>query len=143
VSRVYGSVAAKEDSGRGHQEGARRVAQAFGYTVPCWHIFPPAHYIVNLSSFNPSNRKKSCHPSRKRPTWACHVAIRSSTPTSRRYRSPTGCVFYSISLNALDSLSVLQGEVVVDLGSGGGLDCFLAAQKGALRHGPSQVVTIN
>ena len=42
------------------------------------------------------------------------------------------------SLNAIDLLSDLQGEVVVDLGSGGGLDCFLAAQKGALcHHGPS------
>lgn len=39
------------------------------------------------------------------------------------------CFLRSISLNALDS--ILQGEVVVDLGSGGGLDCFLAAQKGA------------
>ncbi|ELR24531.1 methyltransferase domain containing protein [Acanthamoeba castellanii str. Neff] len=81
VSRVYGSVAAKEDSGRGHQEGARRVAQAFGYTEE------------ELSSIpQEANMGLSCG-------------------------------------NSVKYANLKEGEVVVDLGSGGGLDCFLAAQK--------------
>lgn len=108
VSRVYGSVAAKEDSGRGHQEGARRVAQAFGYTVrPAGTIF--RHLFSSLIH---QIRKKSCHPSRKRPTWACHVAIRSSTPTSRRYAPHWRPTLFSAlnSLNAIDLLSNPAGR---------------------------------
>jgi hypothetical protein len=107
VSRVYGSVAAKEDSGRGHQEGARRVAQAFGYTVR------PAgtqSFVILFSSLIHQIRKKSCHPSRKRPTWACRVAIRSSTPTSRRY-APHWRPFSALnSLNAIDLLEPCRAK---------------------------------
>jgi SAM-dependent methyltransferase len=81
VSRVYGSVASKEESGKGQQEGARRVAQAFGYTEEELASIPQE-----------ANMGLSCG-------------------------------------NSVKYANLKEGEVVVDLGSGGGLDCFLAAQK--------------
>jgi hypothetical protein len=48
VTRVYGSVAAKEDSGQGHQEGARRVAQAFGYSVHSSSLPPSLPSIISI-----------------------------------------------------------------------------------------------
>jgi len=79
VCRVYGTVAVREDGSQ--QEGARRVAQAFGYSEEELASIPQE-----------ANMGLSCG-------------------------------------NSVKYANLREGEVVVDLGSGGGLDCFLAAQK--------------
>ena len=129
VRQTYGDIARRTVPARGFVGGPDRASRSSRSRRGC--CGPSTEFTLSLSKCSgrgPSQPADCCAPS--------EAAVEDTGTAARLYSAeelaglPDNVTDVSLGCGNPTAIAELQpGEVVLDLGSGGGIDCFLAAKK--------------